>query len=64
MALPTGFKPVMLVLKACTRFLSLTDPLSLASGLPLVREERQSARFYVCEVQRTLCAELVKLGWF
>ena len=43
-ALPTGFKPVMLVLKAGTSLVSLTDPLSVASGVVLVREERPLLR--------------------
>lgn len=53
----------MPVLKADTRFLSLNDPLSLSCVVASVREERQCARFYGRDVQRTLWAELVELGW-
>lgn len=55
---PKGFKPVVLVLKTSTGFVSLTDPLSLASGVALVHEERQSGRSFICDEQRTQCAEI------
>ena len=57
---PRGFKPVVLVLKTSTGFVSLTDTLSLASGVALVREERQSGRSFICDVQRTQCAEIAQ----
>lgn len=55
---PTGFKPVVLVLQTTTGFLSLHDPLNLANGEALVRETRASGRSYVCDAQRTQCAEI------
>lgn len=61
-ARPTGFKPVVLVLKTSAGFLSLHDPLNLAPGAALVREERQSGRHYVCDVQRAQCAEIAQAG--
>jgi hypothetical protein len=59
---PRGFKPVVLVLKTSTGFVSLTDTLSLASGVALVREERQSGRSFICDEQRTQCAEIAQPG--
>lgn len=59
-ARPTGFKPVVLVLKTSAGFLSLHDPLNLPPGAALVREERQSGRHYVCDVPRTQCAEIAQ----
>ena len=57
---PKGFWPVVLVLQTSTGFLSLLDPLNLAPGTLLVREERQSGRQYVCDEQRTQCAEIAR----
>lgn len=57
---PRGFKPVVLVLKTSTGFVSLTDPLSLPIGVTLVLEERQSGRSFICDVQRTQCAEIAQ----
>ena len=57
---PKGFWPVVLVVQTGTGFLSLLDPLNLAPGTALVREERQSGRRYVCDAQRTQCAEIAR----
>lgn len=57
---PKGFWPVVLVVQTGTGFYSLLDPLNLAIGTALVREERQSGRRYVCDAQRTQCAEIAK----
>lgn len=57
-ARPIGFKPLVLVLQTTTGFLSLHDPLNLANGESLVREMRASGRSYVCDAQRTQCAEI------
>ncbi len=57
---PKGFWPVVLVVQTGTGFFSLLDPLNLAPGTALVREERQSGRQYVCEEQRTQCAEIAR----
>lgn len=57
---PKGFWPVVLVLQTSTGFLSLLEPLNLAPGTALVREERQSGRRYVCDEQRTQCAEIAR----
>lgn len=57
---PKGFKPVVLVVQTSTGFFSLLDPLNLATGTALVREERQSGRQYVCDQQRTQCAEIAR----
>ena len=43
-----------------TLTISLLDPLNLATGTALVREERQSGRQYLCDEQRTQCAEIAK----
>lgn len=51
-----GLRPAILLLKTSTGFVSLRDPLNLASGVALVREERKSGRSYVCDVPRTQCA--------
>lgn len=57
---PKGFWPVVLVVQTGTGFFSLLDPLNLAIGTALVREERQSGRRYVCDAQRTQCAEIAR----
>ena len=57
---PKGFWPVVLVVQASTGFFSLLDPLNLATGTALVREERQSGRQYLCDEQRTQCAEIAR----
>lgn len=57
---PKGFWPVVLVVETGTGFFSLLDPLNLAIGTALVREERQSGRQYLCDEQRTQCAEIAK----
>lgn len=57
---PKGFWPVVLVVQTDTGFFSLLDPLNLATGIALVREERQSGRQYVCDEQRTQCAEIAR----
>lgn len=57
---PKGFWPVVLVVQTGTGFFSLLEPLNLATGTSLVREERQSGRQYVCNEQRTQCAEVAK----
>ncbi len=57
---PKGFKPVVLVAHTSTGFQSLLEPLNLAMGTTLVRERRQSGRQYVCDEQRTQCAEIAR----
>lgn len=57
---PKGFWPVVLVLLTSTGFFSLLDPLSLAPGAAMVREERKSSRQYLCDLQRTQCAEIAR----
>ena len=57
---PKGFWPVVLVVQTSTGFFSLLEPLNLAPGTALVREERQSGRRYVCDAQRTQCAEIAR----
>lgn len=57
---PKGFWPVVLVVQTGTGFFSLIEPLNLATGTTLVREERQSGRQYVCDEQRTQCAEIAR----
>ena len=57
---PKGFRPVVLVVQTGTGFFSLLDPLNLAAGSALVREERQSGRQYLCDEQRTQCAEIAR----
>lgn len=57
---PKGFWPVVLVVQTSAGFFSLHDPLNLAPGTALVREERQSGRQYVCDEQRTQCAEIAR----
>ena len=57
---PKGFWPVVLVVQTGTGFFSLLDPLNLAPGTALVREERQSGRQYLCDEQRTQCAEIAR----
>jgi len=57
---PNGFKPVVLVLRSAEGFISLHEPLNLAPGAALVREERASGREYICDVGRTQCAEIAK----
>lgn len=57
---PRGFMPMVLVLKASTGFVSLYDPLNLPVGVALVRETRASGRDYVCDTQRTQCAQVAK----
>lgn len=57
---PKGFWPVVLVLQSSTGFFSLLDPLNLAPGAVLVREERKSGRHYLCDRQRTQCAEIAQ----
>lgn len=57
---PKGFWPVVLVVHTSTGFFSLLEPLNLAPGTSLVREERQSGRQYVCDQQRTQCAEIAR----
>lgn len=51
-----GMRPAILLLKTSTGYLALRDPLNMAPGEALVREERKSGRSYVCDVQRTRCA--------
>lgn len=60
----TGIKPVIVVLQTSTSFFSLTDPLSLAPGVALVREERKSGRQYICDTARIQCAEIARSTWF
>jgi hypothetical protein len=55
---PKGFKPVVLVLKTSTGFLTLYDPLNHALKTALVREVRESGRQYVCDTRRPQCAEI------
>ena len=55
-----GFWPVVLVVQTGTGFFSLLDPLNLATGTALVREERHSGRQYLCDEQRTQCAEIAR----
>jgi hypothetical protein len=57
---PKGFTPVVLVLQTSTGFFSLKDPLNLAPGAELVREESTSGRLYLCDLQRTQCAEIAQ----
>ena len=57
---PKGFWPVVLVVQTGTGFFSLLDPLNLPIGSALVREERQSGRQYLCDEQRTQCAEIAR----
>lgn len=59
---PKGFWPVVLVVQTGTGtgFFSLLEPLNLAPGTSLVREERQSGRRYLCDEQRTQCAEIAR----
>lgn len=54
----TGLKPVVLVLQTSSGFLSLHGPLNLAPRAALEREVRKSGRQYVCDSQRTQCAEI------
>lgn len=60
LANPKGFKPVVLVLRSAEGFISLHEPLNLAPGAALVREERASGREYICDVGRTQCAEIAR----
>lgn len=55
---PRGFKPVVLVLQTSIGFLALHDPLNLPLGVALVQERRASGRVYVCNAQRTQCAQV------
>lgn len=55
---PQGFKPVVLVLRTSTGFVSLHSPLNLAFGTVLVQERRASGRVYVCDARRTQCAQV------
>lgn len=55
---PKDFQPVVLVLQTSTGFFSLKDPLNLAIGAELVREVRKGGRQYLCDRQRTQCAEI------
>ena len=55
---PKGFRPVVLVVQTSTGFFSLRDPLNLVHGAELVREERKGGRQYLCDLQRTQCAEI------
>lgn len=57
---PKGFTPVVLVLQTSTGFFSLKDPLNLAIGAELMREERKGGRLYLCDRQRTQCAEIAQ----
>lgn len=57
---PKGFWPVVLVVQTSTGFFSLLEPINLATGTALVLEERQSGRRYVCDAQRTQCAEIAR----
>lgn len=57
---PKGFWPVVLVVQTGTGFFSLLEPLNLATGTALVREVRQSGRQYLCDEQRTQCAEIAR----
>jgi predicted neuraminidase len=57
---PEGIWPVVLVVQASTRFFSLLEPLNLALGSGLLREERKSGRQYLCDMQRTQCAEIAR----
>lgn len=57
---PKGFWPVALVVQTSTGFFLLKDPLNLAPGAALVREERTSGRLYLCDLQRTQCAEIAQ----
>jgi hypothetical protein len=57
---PKGFWPVVLVVQTSTDFISLLEPLNIATGGALVREVRQSGRQYLCDEQRTQCAEIAK----
>lgn len=57
---PAGFKPVVLVLKTSTDFVALHDPLNLPLGAQLMQERRASGRTYVCDAQRTQCAQVAR----
>lgn len=57
---PKGFRPVVLVVQSSTGFFSLREPLNLASGTELVREERKSGRQYLCDRPRNQCAEIAQ----
>lgn len=57
---PKGFWPVVLVVQTSTGFFSLKDPLNLSIGAELMREEREGGRQYLCDRQRTQCAEIAK----
>ena len=55
---PKGFWPVVLVVQTSTGFFSLKDPLNLAVGAELMREEREGGRQYLCDRQHSQCAEI------
>ncbi len=57
---PTGFQSVVLVVQTSTGLFSLKDPLNLAIGAELMREERKGGRQYLCDRQRTHCAEIAR----
>lgn len=57
---PKGFWPVVLVVQTSTGFFSLKDPLNLSIGAELMREEREGGRQYLCDRQRTQCAEIAQ----
>ena len=57
---PKGFWPVVLLVQTGTGFFSLLEPLNLATGTALMQEKRQSGRQYLCDEQRTQCAEIAK----
>lgn len=57
---PKGFRPVVLVVQSCIGFFSLSEPLNLAPGTELVREERKSGRHYLCDRPRNQCAEIAQ----
>lgn len=55
---PRGFNPVVLVLQTDVGFVSLNGSLNLPVGAALVQERRASGRAYVCDAQRTQCAQV------
>jgi hypothetical protein len=57
---PKGFWPMVLVVQTSTGFYSLREPLSLSLGAAMVREERESSRQYLCDQERTQCAEVAR----
>lgn len=57
---PKGFRPVVLVAQSSTGFFSLRDPMNLAPGAELVRQDRKSGRQYLCDRRCTQCAEIAQ----